>query len=330
MRWREILLGAVSTLVASILAGVAIWYLTRDQPKSAELRYTAEEVVYFEGMPTQIAFVTVKVSNVGTYNAFDVRVVLTFPTGANLQEKQVVFSGGAAGTYKENQSASNQVDLSVALLAPEEVLSISALVKGGLEYIPTVSVRGRETVGSPGPFQVPSEFPGVSGPTSIFVTIGALIAQLLLIGILTRRFAMRLQTWISSVNNTAFLFIHKKMIDEAEELLRGKITTRGADLFLLSNFALVIGLQGDQEGAERHFVAAEWWQSGNAELALIKFNRSVLMIANGEYEVARGYLSEAFSLSRGQIKRYCQLSDYIDDATRADSGIRDLVTSSGR
>lgn len=329
MRWRDIFFGAIATLAVTVVAGLVLWYLTRDPPRVAEIKYTTDDIVYFAGTPKQIGFVTVKVSNVGTKAAFDVRIILDFPSGTNIREKQITFSSSSTGAYNENTSELNIIDLFLPLLAPGEIISASVLIDNARSFKPEISVRGKEAVGTPGPIQMPSAMSGISVWKGILIVVGALFLQLVAV-ILGPRLGKRIQSLVPSVNNTAFMFIHKKMIDEAQELLSGRIKTKGADVYILSNYALVIGLNGDIEKAEPYFGAAEWWQAGNSELALIKFNRAILMAANGDYENAKRYLREAFSLSRGQTSRYCRFSDYISDAMHADAGLRELVTSKGR
>src|SRR5713226_3385448 len=73
------------------------------------------------------------------------------------------------------------------------------------------------------------------------------LAQPLLVALLfprSRSFLLRFIPTTPSVNNTAFLYIHKGLTKEAQALLENAIINRGADAITLANYGLTLGLNG--------------------------------------------------------------------------------------
>ena len=64
MNWRNLVIGAILTLIVTIVGGVLVVLLTR-QPTSAErIIYTVDEPVKFEANETKVSLVSAKVANV--------------------------------------------------------------------------------------------------------------------------------------------------------------------------------------------------------------------------------------------------------------------------
>ena len=108
------------------------------------------------------------------------------------------------------------------------------------------------------------------------------------------------------------------------------LSTNGGEPISLANYALTLGLLGQDEEANKRFAAAHWWADSSDEKALIHFNQAIFLIEKGSFDAATASLLKSFSLSRSQIAKYCGISVQIKKALVANSALREVVESKGR
>ncbi len=331
MRWREVIVGAIVTLLVTIVGGISVWFLTREQaPKwdGEKLVYNVDALGDFDLSTGRLGIFTIKAANIGNRAARDVRLTVNFPKSVQIKEKKIDFSSGPAAQFDEISDKPNALGIYIKSFAPNEAVKILLILNGDSGFDPEIGIRSSETVAEIQSTQSGSLVYGVRGTKSWLVTVCVMAAQAMIymfpLG-LARKMHRRVSTWMRSANNTAFLYIHSGLIEEAREMLDQSIRKKGADIYLLANEALAVGLTGDLEGAEKRFRAAEWWQCGRHEHALIYFNRSILCISNSDYDNANLYLNKALELSPKEIKKYCMLSNFIHQAVRSNHLIRDSI-----
>jgi hypothetical protein len=92
MKYRELLVSAAITLFVTIVAGILVWYLTREskiEPLTEKLEYIIEDVATFSTQQTKIGFITIKLENTGRRPALDVEFVTGFEPGTVIRERQL-------------------------------------------------------------------------------------------------------------------------------------------------------------------------------------------------------------------------------------------------
>jgi hypothetical protein len=312
MRWKETVISALIALIVAIIAGVVVFFVTRDTKADAEkLIYYVENSAAFSSDLSNIEFVTLVAKNVGTKSAHHVKVVADFGPKSAIQDKKVVFSSGPAATFKD-MSSGGQLELEVENFSPTESVTISMLVRNsGAEQSNTWPHLGVESADSIGELVTlsslhPDENSKFS--TAVRVMLTALTVASALLPILALRFIPTLRRIVQkfvptspSLNDTAFLYIQMGLIDEAKKLLETAISTHGADAVTLANYALALGLEGDNDGAMTRFDAAEWWGSNPHEKDVVEYDRATLLLSQDQFSEAREHLKEAFSL-RGSLE----------------------------
>jgi hypothetical protein len=329
MKWRDVIIGALVSITASVIAGVLVWVFTREA-KIAEveqLHYRVDEVASFSPGPGKIGIVTIKVSNVGNKAARDVRSVFVLPEGVEIREKQIAMSSGPAGVFVESSESPRKLNLTMPTLAPTETVTTSLLVQGLGKFTPEVGLRSDDTVGTEGDTQLVS----ASAPKrtariteAISVAIGVMPLVFFVFGWIQLRGSV--PTLFPSVNNTAFLYLQQKKVEDAKIMLSDKARTKGADVFETANLALAFGLSGSLEEAERLFKIAEWWASSRHHKAVTAYDRAVLYVASGDYENGKKKLREAVSLSPRAISGYFKLNEYFAEASTRDPEFKTIMS----
>ncbi|WP_316214654.1 MULTISPECIES: hypothetical protein [unclassified Bradyrhizobium] len=331
MNWRDLMVGALISVTVAIVAGIFVWWLTREpraEPQFEQLRYSIAEVASFSPGEARLGIVTIKVSNIGNKAAHDVRGIFLLPEGAEIKAKQISMSSGPAGLYSEGTTDSRTLNLSLPTLAPTESLTVSLLVQGTGALKASGGLRSADSVGTEGDTVVlaspPKSWFGLLWSfRPLLVSVVAAIATAF---VFRQSFRSLAPGIFSSVNNTAFLCLQQKMFLQARSMLMRKMKGHGSEPIEMANLALATGLGGDLDEAERLFKIAEWWSTTNHAKAIIAYNRATLFVASNEDAAAKAKLKEAVRLSPRAIAQYFQLSAYFDDASRRDPAFAEIVS----
>jgi tetratricopeptide (TPR) repeat protein len=154
------------------------------------------------------------------------------------------------------------------------------------------------------------------------------VVYILTINILIPKFIPRRRSYTErdGLNNTAFVLIQEGLIKEAHALLSKAIAIGRGDSHSFANYGLVRGLEGDTEGARKHFDIAKWWARTPHERAVIAYNEAILLIhEEGPKAEIINLLRKAFALSRSAIAEYCDLNVMIKDAAQRIPDIWSLI-----
>jgi len=332
MRWRDALVGAILSLVITVVGGIIVWIFTHE-PKtilpSEKLRYTVSDVASFAPGGTKIDIVTIKVSNVGDKAAHEVRGAFVLPVGLEIKEKQIVMSSGPAGSFVEEPGNLETLNVFLPTLAPGESLTTSMLVSGNAPFQVQVGVKSADSVASEGDSGPISPSPASGGHDGIrdlvlsglFWLLGMLALMLGLV-----LFKRGLLETFPSRNNTAFVYLQQKLFREAKDILLNSERRRGSHPIELANLALAFGLDGDDDGAERRFRAASWWATTSHSKAVISYDKATLLAAKKRYMEAKQELRMAMKLSPRAVSRYFKLSAYFSEAAEADPEFHAIVS----
>jgi hypothetical protein len=185
MRWKEILVGAISTLVVTIIGGVIVYVLTVQKPKehNEKLVFSIESPITFQTEKTTMALATVRVANRGDLAASDVKINTAFAFDV-IKDKKIVFSSGDPTGYTVAQDTARLVSLVVPSLAPNETVQITLLLTVDTSIKPNVTVRSTKTLGQEEPLLARTESPASKSfaGTVVAVATGMLTATLMLLG----------------------------------------------------------------------------------------------------------------------------------------------------
>jgi hypothetical protein len=323
MRWRDILIGAFVTLIVTVIGGVIVYYATRvvqSSPQTERLIYSLDDPQTFKTQNTNLTFLSLRAGNVGDAPATGVVIGIDVDPKIKIIDESVSLSSGPAGSYSSMRNRSSGFTVQIPTLAPTETVAVLLLLDGIPEKGPAVGLKSDRSIGTIGQVVkgVGSRMPDKSTPQKIssFLVPLAFIAQLVLLFLMRRRlpFVMRrLIPTLRSANNTAFLYIHQGLLDEAERLLVEGITRSGADALMLANHALCLGLRGKTETANKMLDAAEFWGRMFHERAVVAFNRGIIALKSRDTKKGIEQLTTALQLSKPEILSYCSYSVWIKE-----------------
>lgn len=334
MNWRDITVGALVTLVVSTAAGILVWSITREteKHKNEQLIYAVDQITTLTTGQGQFGVVTIKFANVGTKSARDVRGVASFPDDVEIIERQLSSSYEPVTSISDASSGKNILSLETPSLAPGEIITAAVLVRGGELKEPTVGLRSLDSVASRGNL-APETKEQTKAPIALIMAVAAgAAATAQLIGRLLMRpgsLIRQLSSLFGSRNDTAFLLIQRKFLEQARALLTICMREKGASVFEISNFALLEGLDGKYEEANNYFQIAEWWADSRHAQAVIAFNRATLLFAELKDDAGIEQLAKAISYSRREITRYCELNAYVQEAVQRNEEVQRIISENG-
>lgn len=144
MKLKEILVGAVVTLVVTFLGGVGIYYWTKepDEKKTEALYYSISQVAKFKGGEKNVGFNIAKIRNQGGLTAKNVVLRIDFPS-ANITDYSIE---SASGLKPKSQSIDKQKAVFVfETLVPSDDVTLGLLTS--TSETPEISLRSNESLG---------------------------------------------------------------------------------------------------------------------------------------------------------------------------------------
>lgn len=321
MKWRDIIIGALITLFVTIIAGVIVYYVTREPakaPAQEKLVYQVEQPNCFLSEQNKLALLTIRVGNLGSKEANSTELAIKFEKDVSVLDKQIKMSSAPAGKFEDHSKESNVVNLFFPALLAGETATISLMVDTPIQKTPEIGLRSAVSIGNEGPFIIekPQEINRKESFGKALVALVPIAAflQLFLVGLLSGKFRSRISRFIPttrSINNTAFLYIHQGLHKEAEQLLRNQIRTSGADAISLANYDLALCLNSKMEEGKKRLKATEWYSRLNHEKAVVAFNNALVSFTEDKLEEGKNYLEEALKLNKHEITRYCEFSELV-------------------
>ncbi|HVK94675.1 MAG TPA: tetratricopeptide repeat protein [Noviherbaspirillum sp.] len=327
MKWRDVVVGAVASLLVTIVGGVAVFYATKepDDKKSEKLVYSLNQTAQFSGGTGDVVFSSLTLSNVGGAAAKHVLVSVALET-SEIKDLAISTAKGLRETTRERTP--NRIRLVYDNLLPQEQVTINLLLTK--EERPTVSVRSDASLG-----QEIQQLDGKGNESKSKLNI---VAQklvplmsaatiLLAIGLfsyLRRRGIGIISGRDSDRNNTGFVLLHSGLTAEAEITFSEAIRAGNFDHFTLSNAALCKAVQGKPDEANGLLKAATFSKAMGHAKAVILFNEGLIHLQQGDKQRAISLLKEAILLSPKQVPHYCQMSVLLD-GVRSEPAFSDLI-----
>lgn len=314
MKWKEIILGALITLIVTIVAGIVVWNLTKEPAKpdpKAKVVFEIDSPAHFKSKSKTLVFNTVRVGNLGNKTAHKTTISIEYPEKTTILDFTISNSSGKAakGNHKELESKGNEKLILLESLMPDEVVTISMLTDGNTEDNLNVSARYEDGIGergilAKGFYSVP-ERNKYKSILSMFIT--------LLLGVFMTFMLYRLRQRMGgsrSVNNSAFMMLHQGLISDASKMLESEFHSKGGTAFEMANLGLCKGLSGDLEAAEKLYRSAELYSSSNPIKVLVEFNRSLSYFKAEKLEEAKLHFSNAIEINKRLVKWYVKLSEH--------------------
>ena len=324
MRLRDIIFGALMTLIVTIIGGVMVYYVTREskQPSAEKLVYSVEPIVGFETVSNKVAISNIRLANLGNLAARSVRISVEFPQAIKIIDKAVSASSGDVGGVTIDKSSEDKMLASTLTLLPDESISITLLLSAVPSDPPRVVVKSDSSLGNSGPLVGAVGAKPISGldkTITILIPI-MIVAQTLLLFVILKVRRRRPRT--ISRNNNAFVYLHKGFVKEAEILLVREIEEKGGSGYELANRALCRAIESDLTNAKRYLEAASFFGRSPNGRAIILFNTGLIEIVEGQIEKGLDMLRAAVSISRNEILSYLEYSSIVADLSEKHNALR--------
>lgn len=324
MKWKDVLLGAIATLIVTVLGGIAVYYFTKepDEKKTEKLIYSVQQSASFTGGNQDLAFTTVKVENYGGVAAKRVMLMVTFKV-AQIKDSALEMNAGSKEVAREIKPRS--IGLTYETLLPNESITLN-LMLSSVEK-PVVSVRSDASLGSEKSLETVPASPktkiNVFLERSVPITGVLLVLSIFPLLVLLRRRGLAEAISLDR-NNAGFLLLHHGLVDDAAAVLDGALHSGRYDAFTLSNLALCKALKGEHDQAKQLLRAANFREESGHAKAVILFNEALVSLVIGNKDDAIVKLKEAITKSPTEVRRYCQRSVHLD-AVRNEPAIYDLI-----
>ncbi len=340
MKWRDILIGSLATLTVTVLGGVLLYYLTRESPPPTPreiLVYELDSPMVFDSDQTTMSFITIRVKNTGNKSAANVLIGIEFEDTVKITDHRESLSSGPAGHSEPKLTSNNKLEVRVQIFAPNEVATIAILTDTADGSKPTVGLKSDSSIGTRASLttSIGATRAGTARTSQVFGFLVplAMTVQLVLLLLMRNHVVQILRRFLPtgrSVNNTAFLFLHGGLTDQAVELLSKGIEETGADPYMLANYGLALGLKGETEQSKKVLDASEFWAGTNTnERALAEFNRSILSFKQNDNSEGLKKIEKAFSLSKSTIRRYAKYSLLISELRAENPDLNSFLNDNG-
>lgn len=327
MNWKQVTLTSAITLIVTIISGILVnWFTTENinLDKTEEIVFDTQKITRFESDSVNIAIFSLNVSNIGLLKSENVNVKLDFGKSAQIIDVSCSLER-TAENYPPTSKDKNQLTYEIETLFPGDNLKINVVLED-LILDPLIIVQSNNSIGKPSDFSKKSEPEQTS--SVIKVTLGLIITLLLLIPTLylTTRVFRRLNSYPSSLNNTAFLFIHNNQFDLANELLLTEIKNYGGSASELANYALLKCLKGEDEQQYQPLLRmAEFISTGKSPKLVIAFNKMIIAAYNSEYEKVSVEFNNSMNLDKKEFKKWYLYSNVLKKLRQEDSSLENRM-----
>ncbi len=309
MKSKTLLLTGLITLVVTIIGSLIVYYITLKPEKKEILNYWFDNPTVFAKYSSSIAIQRVFIINNGTVTASNVRLFVEYPKEVSINDTSVISSLGLNFNYKQNFIKNHVDNFSCEQLLPGEKIIISYILKSNhYSFKPLIYLKSNESTGS---YIDPLLAKASTFYEYYFFILIPLLAILLLLAIY-----FIVSIFIkspTSINNTGFLFLHKNLANHSKRIFERAILTRGADSFIIGNYAVAKVVLGEFEDGIKLIEAATFYSDGfrDHEKAVCDFNYAIIYFLLEDKQNARLKLNAALKRSRKNISRYIAFSDLI-------------------
>lgn len=272
MNLKSFIVGVVTGIVFPTIVGVAVYQIT--QVKTTEdLIYFSQSPVSFSGQSLEFTTKSITVANIGNISSENVVVSIAFKSNIEIQDSKIEFSSGAAANYtslpippKEKGSK-----ISIPSFSPDETVTLTYLVKGKLNDNPIINVKSSKSIGRKDIQALigrNNESPNTQNFTLIFIGILGIFSLVYAYYVWKLLIKYSVKKSLADPQNTAFLLLHQELYDDAIKILEEQILNHPTCVFALSNLAVCLAMNGNQDTANKYLCAAKNFLNGSMSLFL--------------------------------------------------------------
>jgi hypothetical protein len=325
MKIQDALIGAVSTLLVTVLGGVLVYYATKepDENKVEKLIYVLNQTATFTGGTQELAFSTLTVSNEGGVAAKRPTITVEFKSG-EIRDLAITAQGGAREINRERSD--KRIRLVFESLLPRETITVSILLSQPER--PSIDIRSEASLAEDHSLSATSTEKTRSEKwnsiSKIVIPIVSSLSILIWFWLTLRLRRRGVFDLFADRNDTGFLLLHHGLVNDACLVLGDAIRAGRGDLLTLSNYALCRALSGDFDQAEKLINSAKFRERTGHGLAVVLFNESLIYLQKDNEAVALSKLVEAIKFSPRNIRRYAQKSIHLD-GVREKPGFREAL-----
>lgn len=288
--------------------------VAREGKPSEQLVYQISAPASFVTAGREVRIQSVTVQNRGTAASRDVRASVQFPGIPKVLGRDISFSSGPAADFKVDTTLQGGIRLLIPVLTPNEKVSISYLLEGGILSNPAVSVKSQTMTAGEQKDTAKNEAVSREKLTTVAVALlGAFLMQGYLLFLLRklRSRGGRIE-WMKQRNNTGFVLLHLGYTDRALKVFDAALLAGEADPYLLSNYAVAQAVLGNGDAASQFLVGAEFWASEPRERGQVEFCRTlILLLTTNELAAAESAFASAMKYDE-EIPRYLKFSRIVE------------------
>lgn len=325
MRWRDVIIGALASLLVTVIGGVAVYYATKepDEKKNEKLVYEINKSAEFIGGEQEISFSTLTIQNLGGVPAKNVIVSITLKE-ADIKDVSINTNIGLKEKSQEIKKKSLKVIYGNFM--PDEKVMINLILSKAEK--PEIDVRSDSSLGQDGNnlVQTTKKANFLNRLSEKIVPLSAMLVTFLFTWIFIKSKGVTLLN-LKSRNNAGFVLVHSGLTDQAEKIFLLAVDHGDYSRVTLSNLALCQAIKGNTNKAEALLKATDFDVESKHGKAVVLFNKALIKLIENEKQEALDYLKQAIQLSPKEIRKYCKLSILLD-GVRTEPVFYDLLKDS--
>lgn len=326
MNIKQLIVTSIITLTVTILSGIAVNWYTKKEIEGKEtkdnLYYHISNISEFRTDSTKISILSLEILNKNNEKYTNVDLCADFNSNTTVIEvisKNELLEKSNIPTER----LKNRVCFKYPVLYPNQTIKVNYTVRN-LDTTFKILLQSNEVLGKK--LDPQTQENNINWDSQNLKVI--LLSVLVLIGIfLTVYFARTyLNLNFTSLNNTAFLFLHSKHYDIANKLLKNKIEKNGAGSHELSNFATAEYLiDNDSEKAISILKMSQYITQTRSEKFVLHFNEFIIYSFLKNYLISKEKIDLCNKLDSETLQEYISFSLIIKDLTNNDSTLKGII-----
>lgn len=325
VKWKDVVTGAAITLLVTILGGIVVYYLTKEEKieKNEDLKYKIESPVSFEGSGSKLSISNIILENIGAKKAENVKIEI-HSASKNISEAKASSSLGGTINSAQAKIVDGTVNFSIPTLLPEERISISLLLNTASLSKPDVTIRSDSSVAK---LSTPNKLESKKEtneflPKLLVILITVFLPMAVILILKLKKYS---PNRVDSLNNFAFVLLHQGDVAKAKNLLESAINKGEGGSHVLANYALCLAASGDSTQANKYISASEFYASSDHDKSIVLFNKAIISLTQGNEEKFINELKEAVKKSKNEIFSYLNYSEFTKEIIKK-SEIKEAIS----
>lgn len=320
MKYKELIIGAVLSLLVTLAGITATYYINKTSNNSNldKLSYTVNQTTAFSSESQDLAITSITIQNNGDRPAKQAFISIHFD---NAEIRDTAIKSKTSIKYASKVAQKNLLELTYDSLLPEDSITIELLLSNSEK--PTINLRSTNAIGQESSPSAKKEESGFGKLVSWLPSALLITAIVYIVAVFFSKKAQT-HTFKPSKNNSAFILIHNNFIEEAGHILSDAINDGDYSSYAFSNFALYKSLSGENEIALALLECAKYTPAGNHSIAVNHFNESIILFRNNDKKLSLESLKKALKLSPKEIFKYYTKSKHTENM-KADNEYASLV-----